>query len=70
MGSISLRLSGVQLSSVTPEKKPVFDLGQKQVSSYFVAIIFPETVKPEDYIRFRCPFTVYNLHIPDFSMMP
>lgn len=27
------------------EKKPVFDLGQKQVSFYFRDVIFPETVK-------------------------
>ena len=35
----------VRVPLPAPEKKPVFDLGQKQVSFYFEAIIFPETVK-------------------------
>ena len=35
----------------------VFDLDQKQVSFYFEAIIFPETVKSEDYSSPHCPFT-------------
>ena len=47
----------VRIPPAAPEKKPVFDLGQKQVSFYFEAIIFPETVKSEDYNSPHCPFT-------------
>ena len=35
----------IRLSPPPPEKKPVFDLGQKQVSFYFRDVIFPEAVK-------------------------
>lgn len=31
------------------QKKPVFDLGQKQVSFYFMVAIFLETIKAKDY---------------------
>ena len=51
------KMPGVRVSPLGPEKKPVFDLGQKQVSFYFRGAVFPETVKSEDYIRFCGPFT-------------
>lgn len=44
------------VASAPPEKKPVFDLGQKQVSFYFRGVIFPETVKPKSCARLRFPF--------------
>ena len=45
----------VRIPPAAPAKKPVFDLGQKQVSFYFETIVFTETLKLEDYSRFRCP---------------
>ena len=46
----------VRIPPAAPAKKPVFDLDQKQVSFYFEVIIFPETVKSEDYSSPHCPF--------------
>ena len=39
----------VRVRPPAPAKKPVFDLGQKQVSFYFIVTIFMETIKTKDY---------------------
>jgi len=41
--------TGVRLPSAPPAKKPVFDLGQRQVSFYFMVAIFLETIKMKDH---------------------